>query len=77
MKTTWPATVNTQKNEIRAINQLADAVMVTYYPLNNDFTVRPPSVIGNEPDQLVQIAGDRSVYLLEVGYPRGRDSKSF
>lgn len=76
VKTTWSAIVDERKSEIGAMNQLADAVMVTYYPLNNDFTVRSPNVVGNELDQLVQIAGDKPVHILEAGYPSGRDNKS-
>ena len=76
VKTTWSAIVDEQKREIAAMNQLADDVMVTYYPLNSDFTVRPPSVVVSELDQLVEIAGDKPVYLLEAGYPSGGDNKS-
>jgi hypothetical protein len=76
VKTTWPAIVNAQKSEIGAVNRVAGAIMVTYYPLNDDFTVRPPTVVGNELNQLVQIAGDKPVFLLETGYPSGSDNKS-
>jgi exo-beta-1,3-glucanase (GH17 family) len=76
VKTTWSALVKTQKSKIEALNRLADAIMVTYYPLNDEFAVRPPGVVGNELDQLVQIAGDKPVFLLETGYPSGSGNKS-
>jgi len=76
VKTTFPAIVNDQKREVAWVNRGADAVMVTYYPLDDDFTVRPPSVVGDELSQLVQIAGDKPLFLLETGYPSGKDNQS-
>ncbi len=76
VKTTWRAIVNTHKREIEAMNRVADAIMVTYYPLNDDFTVRPPTVVGTELSQLVQIAGNKPVFLLETGYPSGINNLS-
>lgn len=75
-KTTWPATVVTHRSEIEVINRAADAIMATYYPLNDDFTVRPPTVVKNELSQLVKIAGDKPVFLLETGYPSGSENTS-
>lgn len=76
VKTTWRAIVDTRKSEISAVNRMADAIMVTYYPLTDEFEVRPPTVVGNDLDQLVRIAGDKPVFLLETGYPSGSDNKS-
>lgn len=76
VKTTWPAITGAHKREINAVNQWADAVMVTYYPLNDDFSVRPANAVGKELGQLVQIAGEKPLFLLETGYPSGAENGS-
>lgn len=76
VKATWASIVKDRKRELEALNQRTDAVMVTYYPLNPDFTVRQPSVVGEEIDRLVKIAGGKPVLLLETGYPCGIENAS-
>ena len=46
-----------------------DVMIVTYYPLNGDFTVQDPVAPAAAFPALVQLAGDRNVVLQEVGYP--------
>ncbi|MBN1964906.1 MAG: hypothetical protein JW910_09680 [Anaerolineae bacterium] len=49
----------------------SDAAVYTYYPLNADYTVRSPSVVGGDVAQMVRAAGGLPVLLQEVGYPSG------
>lgn len=49
----------------------SDAAAFTYYPLNNDFTVRDPSVLFDDFDAMIAAAGDKPVLLQEIGYPSG------
>lgn len=76
VKMTWPAIVSKNKNRAKAVNRSADAIMATYYPLNDDFTVRAPTVVGHELGQLVSQADGKPVFLLETGYPSGADNQS-
>ena len=51
------------------LNDRADALVATYYPLNADFTVRAPDRPLTDFAALAQTAGDKPVVLQEVGYP--------
>lgn len=61
---------------IRPLWDASDAVMLTYYPLKSDFTVRPPQVVADDVAQMVAIAQGKPVYLLEAGYPSGETCNS-
>ncbi|APZ92714.1 Beta-xylosidase [Fuerstiella marisgermanici] len=71
VKTTYSAITGDQRQLISELNAHADAVMVTYYPLDADFKVRPPSVVQDEIGSLVSLADGKPVHLLETGYPSG------
>jgi hypothetical protein len=60
----------------QAFNELADAVFVTYYPLEQDFTVRSPDAPTADLKQLVDAYPGRPIQMLEVGYPSGEDNAS-
>jgi hypothetical protein len=49
--------------------QASDGVMLTYYPLNADFTVKDPSVVHEDFAKLVALFPDKPIYILEAGYP--------
>lgn len=59
-----------------SLNQMADVVMVTYYPLRGDFTVQDPDVIHRDLKQLVRRYPDQRIYLAEIGYPTGETNGS-
>ena len=46
-----------------------DAIMCTYYPIKDDFTVKSPQIIEGEFQSLLQINENLPLFLLEVGYP--------
>ena len=71
VKTTYSAITGTQRDFISKLNSNADAVMVTYYPLDTEFMVRSPSVVDEEISNLVSLADGKPVHLLETGYPSG------
>ncbi|MFK7767842.1 MAG: hypothetical protein AB8B55_11515, partial [Mariniblastus sp.] len=71
VKTTYSAIIGDQRHLISNLNSNADAVMVTYYPLDADFKVRRPSVVDDEIGKLVSLADGKPVHLLETGYPSG------
>lgn len=52
-----------------SLNARADTVLATYYPLNPDFTVRPPWQVDEDIGRLVDIYPEDELMLLEFGYP--------
>jgi hypothetical protein len=50
---------------------ISDAAVYTYYPLNDDFSPMPPSVVKNHVALMVAAAGDKPVLFQEAGYPSG------
>lgn len=71
VKTTYSAITGSQRQLISELNSNADAVMVTYYPLGDNFKVRSPSVVQDEMGSLVSLADGKPLHLLEAGYPSG------
>lgn len=66
-------TVDGLTGENRALAQVlnadSDLILATYYPLDDDFTVRPPSVVGADFDAIAEAYPGRPVYVAEAGYP--------
>jgi len=50
--------------------------MVTYYPLNADFTVENPDVVSADFDRLAQVYAGRPIVITEAGYPTSSDCRS-
>ncbi len=57
------------EKDVAQLNALSDVFILTYYPLNADFTVRPPDVPLTDFPLMVAMAQSRPVILQEVGYP--------
>jgi len=53
----------------KGLNEQADIVLVTYYPLRSDFGVREPSVVPDDFASLAYSYPSRPIGFLEVGYP--------
>jgi hypothetical protein len=53
----------------QALNADSDLILTTYYPLEDDFTVRSPSVVGADFDAIAEAYSGRPVYVAEAGYP--------
>ncbi len=51
------------------IIQASDVVMLTYYPLNDDFSVKHTEVVHEDFAKLVELFPDKPIYVLEAGYP--------
>lgn len=76
VKATYSGLVDTAKSPLMSMNQPADGVFVTYYPLESDFTVKEPRVVSREVRRLVTLYAGRPLYVLEAGYPSGRLNES-
>jgi len=70
-KATYAGITSYAQNELLAMNALSDVVMVTYYPLNSDFTVKAPGVVATDFSTLVALYPADPIYMMEVGYPSG------
>jgi len=46
-----------------------DSAVINYYPLNADFTMRPPSTVATDFDFMVAVIPSKSIVLQECGYP--------
>ncbi len=64
------------QKEIKALNRYSDVILVTYYPLNEDFSVRDPSAVFTDFDKLSKIYTERDIHFLESGYPSGKECGS-
>ncbi len=63
------------KRKLRGIHKLTDAVLVTYYPLNADFTVRSPNTIESDYKKIIANAQGLPVHIIEIGYPTSKVNK--
>jgi hypothetical protein len=50
--------------------------MITYYPLQSDFTVRDPGVVHADFDRVLSLYPGRPVIFTEAGYPSSPDCSS-
>lgn len=68
-KTTFDAATKRNETEIKMLNQYSDVIMVNYYPLNADFSVKDPFVVHSDFDTLISLYPDKIIYITEAGYP--------
>jgi hypothetical protein len=59
------------KGRYQGINENSDVIGVTYYPLNGDFSVKDPSVVQADFDDIVAAFPDIPLWFTEAGYPTG------
>lgn len=58
------------------LNQSTDVVMVTYYPLQGDFSVKDPEVILEDFARITEMYPDQEIHFAEVGYPTSEINNS-
>jgi hypothetical protein len=61
----------TASNEVNNLVQNMDYLAITYYPLNNDFTVQPVCSIDKHFDLMANFSVEKKIVLTECGYPSG------
>lgn len=54
-----------------ALNEQADEIMVSYYPLTPAFQVRTPEVVHDDFDAICRKYPNRPISFVEAGYPSG------
>lgn len=60
----------------KAIKTASDVVMLTYYPLTEQFNVKSQVEINDNLQKMVQFAGEKPLYILELGCPSSTDLRS-
>ncbi|MBM3138258.1 MAG: hypothetical protein FJZ98_08740 [Chloroflexi bacterium] len=75
-KTTFDGITGSPAPYIRSLNRYSDVVLMTYYPLRPDFSVRPPSTVQVDFQTITKAFSSKSIYLLEAGYPSGEVNHS-
>jgi hypothetical protein len=74
--TTFGGLTGPHRNRISILNGASDVVLATYYPLNADFTVRPPTTVSADFEKMAAACGAKPLILTECGCPSGRDCGS-
>jgi hypothetical protein len=54
---------------LEQLNEFSDVLLVLYYPVNFDFTVKPVSVVGPDVDALTARYPSKTIHFREAGYP--------
>lgn len=71
-KITLSGILNSPNKNMNELIASSDVLMTTYYPLNPDFTVKPPGSIHKDLRTLLTRYPKKDIYLLEWGYPTSK-----
>ncbi len=55
----------------QALNTNSDYIGISYYPIDNEFKVKPVSVIPEDFETIVSLYPDKSICFYQYGYPSG------
>ncbi len=73
VKVTMAGLTGEQRDLAQALNARSDLILVTYYPLEPDFAVRPAEVVSGDLAALALLFPDRPIGVLEAGYPSSEE----
>ena len=62
---------NTYSEELKSINKHSDVIMITYYPLNYDFTFRNPTDVHTDMNLIISQDYKKPIFFMEMGYSSG------
>jgi len=68
--------IGASSDSARKLNQDTDVIMVTYYPLAGDFTVKDPDSVLEAFDQIVSMYPENEIHIAEIGYPTSEINNS-
>ncbi|WP_146460514.1 hypothetical protein [Rubripirellula tenax] len=71
VKITFAGRTGELVSDFNKLELSADVCMLTYYPLDESFQVRPPSSIEADFAEMIVFAEGRPIHLLEAGFPSG------
>ena len=76
-KITFPGLTNSATSGFaQQLNTYCDYIGTTYYPLNNDFTVKPVSVVPTDFNTIVSAYSSKPICFYECGYPSSSSCNS-
>jgi hypothetical protein len=68
--------VGSSKTDLQALNQYSDLIGVSYYPINDDYSVQDPSTPVNDFQTIVSLYPGRTLFFYQLGYPSSTLLKS-
>ena len=68
-KVTFEGLTGPMQKEALATFEDSEAVMITYYPLKGDFSVKDPEIIHQDFQILTDLFPDKQIHIAEIGYP--------
>jgi hypothetical protein len=68
VETTWSAAVHDARNNIINLNEPSDMMVLSYYPNQSDFTVKPPKQVHEDIEAVIELYPDIPVFIIECGY---------
>ncbi|MHB1000213.1 MAG: hypothetical protein ACYC27_13305 [Armatimonadota bacterium] len=64
------------KSFMKVLNQNSDIIGVSYYPLNLDFSVKDPFVVGADMKSIVSLYPTKEIWFYQLGYPSSESLNS-
>mgnify|MGYP001097219071 CR=1 FL=1 len=68
-KSMFDGLTQTYTDELASMNVHSDVILVTYYPLESDFSVRAPDTVFGDFERVTALYDQNPIYFLELGYP--------
>lgn len=69
VKATFYGLTRDNVEHLQKLNENSDVILVTYSPHDLDFTVRDPSAVKQDFDNICALYPGKEIYFLEAGYP--------
>ena len=63
VETTFNSMVNTSVGEVGSLNQEADVIVLSYYPINEKFIAKPISSIANDLNAVFNLFPNKKIYI--------------
>ncbi|MHB1455779.1 MAG: hypothetical protein ACYC0V_02580 [Armatimonadota bacterium] len=73
---TFDGLTGKSKTQLKTLNRYNDIIGVSYYPLNNDFTVKDPSIVSRDFASISALYPTGEIWFYQLGYPSGELLKS-
>jgi hypothetical protein len=68
VETTWSSAAFDTNNNIATLNKNSDMMVLSYYPLNDDFTVEPPTIVHSDVETIIALYPKIPIFIVECGY---------
>ncbi|MBS1509132.1 MAG: hypothetical protein JSS79_21010 [Bacteroidetes bacterium] len=68
VETTWSSAAYNSKENIISLNQHSDMMVLSYYPNQSDFTVKPPTAVHADVEAIIALYPSMPVFIIETGY---------